>query len=251
MVTETRPLLPVPRPSLPATRPGVRGTPLQRAAWRALVALAACAWLPAAADIYSCRTEKGSTFTGDVPPPQCKRLEMRVLNPDGSLKRIIPAPLSKEEIKQRHDEEEARLKAEEEAHAQAARDRALLDTYTTAEEIEGARNRALASQNNLLKRATERIAQLQKERKHLDDEAEFYAKRALPGKLKEQFQTNATLMKQQDDQVEVIRQEIDRINSRYDGERRRFLELQGMAEKAMAERKRRADESAAEEQRAE
>jgi hypothetical protein len=194
----------------------------------------------ATADMYVCTNKAGRTVSGDLPPPDCKDRDIRVLNPDGSLQRVIPAPLTAQQRRERDAAEEARLRQEELDRAQSRRDRALMETYGSVEEIEFARKRSLAGRQMLVDRANERIAQYKKEKKRLDDEAEFYAKREMPAKLKEEFAANKTLTEQQEKTRADAQVEMKHINERFDADRRRYEEIQDMAAKATAAREREA-----------
>jgi hypothetical protein len=195
----------------------------------------------AAAQMFVCKKD-GHTITRDVPPPECKDVEVRELNVDGSLKRVIPAPLTREERRRRDQEEKARLLDEENERAQAYRDRALLETYGSIEEIEATRRRNLAGRQLLVDRADQRIAQYQREKKRLDEEAEFYAKKEMPTKLKDAFEANKVLVDQQQKTRADALVEMQRINERFDADVARYRELQEMAARAAAERERAADQ---------
>jgi len=203
-----------------------------------LLAMFAASAQAQASLLYVCTSATGHTISGDRPPPECKDREVRVLNPDGTVKQVISAPLTKEQRRAREEAEEARLRQEEAERAQARKDRALLETYGSADEIEASRARSLAARQVLVERSEQRIAQLQRERKRLDDEAEFYAKREMPPKLKGQFESNAALLKAQENARADALQEIQRLNERYDAEAKRYRELEALAARAAAARER-------------
>jgi hypothetical protein len=211
------------------------------AAIAALVSLSLCN-VVRAAETYVCTDRSGHTIAGPEPPPECRDRDVRVLNPDGSLKRIIPAPLTQEQRRKRDAEEELRMRQEESERAQARRDRALLETYSNVDEIDSARKRSLAGRQMLIDRADQRIAQYEKERKRLDDEAEFYVNRELPLKLKDAFEANKALVEQQEKTRADAQLEMKRINERFDAERRRYMELEEMAAEAAEARRREAKE---------
>jgi hypothetical protein len=196
----------------------------------------------AAAQMFVCTNSAGNTISGDRPPPECKDREVRVLNPDGTVRQVIAAPLTREQRRERAAAEELRQRQEEGERAQARRDRALLETYATVEEIESSRRRALAGRQMLVDRADQRIAQYQRERKRLDNEAEFYAKRDMPPKLKEAFEANKVLVQQQEKTRADALLEMQHINERFDAEKLRFQELEAMAAKAAEAREREANQ---------
>jgi len=193
---------------------------------------------------YTCVTKSGHNVRGDLPPPECKDRDVRVLNPDGSLKEIIPAPLTPEQRKKHREEEQVQRQEEEKERAQAQKDRSLLETYGSVEEIDSARDRAIYGRQGLINRAEQRLKQYERERKRLDDEAEFYAKREMPADLKQAYESNAALTKQQEKIRTDAQHEIEQIKERFAAERMRYLDLEEMAAKAAEARERKEREAA-------
>ena len=187
---------------------------------------------------YVCTTSSGHTISGDLPPPECKDREVRVLNPDGSVKQVIPAPLTREGRKKREEEESKRRQEEESERKQTQQDRSLLEAYGSVEEIDAARDRAIAGQQSLIERANSRLKQYEREKKRLDDEAEFYTKHEQPAQLKEQFETNAALTRQQEKARAAAEHEIEQIKDQFNARKKRYLELEQMAAEAAAARER-------------
>lgn len=201
--------------------------PDRDARWFGIVLVAAAlSALPvgARAQLYVCTTN-GRTLTGDLPPPECGNVEIRELNRDGSVKRVIEPPLTPEQKKARELEAKQRREREMQAQEQLRRDRALLETYASEDEIETNRDRTLAQRQALIVRANQQLKEFKMDRKRLDDESEFYAKRQLPEKLKRALDDNAALQQQQLHAIDDIRADMERINERYDAELRRFREL--------------------------
>lgn len=218
----------------------VRSISLRRPALLLAVTLGLTAGLAGTATaqyLYVCSAH-GHTISGGLPPPECKGEDIRELNPDGTLHKLIPAPLTQEQRKKRDQDEEARRKEEEQERAQSRKDRALLETYGSVSEIEAARSRSIANQQVLVDRADQRIEQYNRERKRLDNEAEFYAKREMPPKLKDAFEANKALIEQQQKVKAKVMQDIADLNTRYGAEIKRYQELEDMAAKAAAARER-------------
>lgn len=187
-----------------------------------LGALAAAA--SAQQSIFVCSDAKGRTISGDRPPAECVGA-IRELRSDGSVRRVIEPPLSAEQKAARAAEEKRQREEADRQRAQMRKDLALLETYASEEEIENARARALATRQALIERATRRMEEHRRERKKLDSEAEFYAKREMPDKLKRAFEGNAALMRSDEKIIADSRAEMQRINERFDGERKRWREL--------------------------
>lgn len=188
--------------------------------------LLACA-LPAQAQtsLYSCTTASGKNITADLPPPECHNRPIRELRPDGSTRRVIEPPLTPEQRAARDAEERRKLDEQERRRQQMRKDVALLETYGDEADIEDARVRALATREAVIERAHKRMDDLKAERKKLDDEKEFYAKRDMPEKLKRSFAGNAEAVEAQKKVIADAEAEKARVNARFDGEVKRFREL--------------------------
>jgi len=135
--------------------------------WLGIVlAAAAVSALPVAAraQLYVCTTN-GRTLTGDLPPPECGNVEIRELNRDGSVKRVIEPPLTPEQKKARELESKQRRERETQAQEQLRRDRALLETYASEDEIETSRDRTLAQRQALIDRANQQLKEFKMDRK--------------------------------------------------------------------------------------
>ncbi len=189
----------------------------------ALLALA----LPADgyAQLYVCKTPSGHTLTEDKPPAECGDSVIRELNRDGTVRRTIEPPLTPEQKAEREAENRRRHERELQAQEQMRKDRALLETYASEDEIEASRDRTLATRQTLIDRANQQLKEYRADRKHLDDEAEFYARRQMPDKLKRALQDNVDLQNQQLHAIEDIHSDMNHINERFDAELRRFREL--------------------------
>jgi len=188
----------------------------------ALAALSASAQTPTT--MFTC-VANGKTYSADRPPPECANSDMRELNRDGSVRRVIPRPLTIEEQRARALEAKKKLEEEERLLAQRRRDRALLEAYANDAEIEAARKKSLEGAEQAIKRSQERTDSLAKDRKRLDDEAEFYKKREQPDSLKRAFALNAQAVTAEERIMTEARGEVARINERFDAERKRYKEL--------------------------
>lgn len=188
------------------------------------VLLVAVASLAAQSSIYAC-TANGRTYSGDRPPPECANSDIRELNRDGSLRRVIPRPLTLDEQRARALEAKKRLEDEEKTMSQRRRDRSLLEAYANEEEIEAARLKALDSSNLVIARSTQRIENLKVEKKRLDDESEFYRKREVPENIKRGYILNTQSVSAEEKVIAEARAETQRINERFDAEKKRFREL--------------------------
>lgn len=192
----------------------------------ALAAPGAGAQQPApGGEIYTCIDNSGNRLTSDRPIPACLDRDQRVLNRDGSLRRIIPRQLTADE-RAAQEARERRLSAERNALREAIRaDRNLIQRYPDEGAHLRARSAALDTANEALTESRRRLAELAEERKPLLDEAEFYKGKTLPPKLKQQFDANDAAQDAQRSLVVRAEAEIVRINSFYDSELARLRKL--------------------------
>ncbi len=180
---------------------------------------------PASAQLFVCTDARGRTISGDRPPPECAERPVRELRSDGSVKRVIEPPPSAEQKAARDAEEKRRREDAEKHRVSMRKDLALLDAYASEAEIETVRQRALASRQVMIERSLQRLEEHTREKKKLDSEAEFYTKRPMPDSLKRQFETNASLIRSEERIIRDVRADMERINERYDGEKKRWREL--------------------------
>jgi hypothetical protein len=183
-----------------------------------------------APQIYTCTDASGKKLTSDRPIPECNNREQRVLNADGSVRRVLGPTLTADE----RSEAEAR---ERDAAADRARkleairrDRNLLARFPNEAAHRKARSAALDDVNNALRISEARLVALARERKPLTDEVEFYVGKPLPIKLRAQLDANDALVDAQRALVQNQKLETVRIDALYDAELVRLKLLWGGAQ---------------------
>lgn len=192
----------------------------------------AAAWAQQAAAplIYTCTNAAGKKLTSDRLIPECNDREQRVLNSDGSVRKVIGPTLTSDE----RATAEAREKALEVARATQAEavraDRNLLNRFPNETAHNKARAKALDNIKGSLKVSEDRVAALAKERKPLTDEAEFYVGKPLPAKLKSQLDANDAAVDAQKVLVQNQKLEAVRIEQNFDAELERLKKLWGGAQ---------------------
>lgn len=199
--------------------------------WMALAGLAAP--LPAqqapapAAGIYSCTDAKGRKLTSDRPIPECLDREQKVLNPSGTVRTIVPPSLTGPEraaleAKQRREAEERARQAEEKR-----RERALVLRYPNKAMHDKERAEALAQIEVVRQAALNRVKELQRQRRELEQELEFYASdpSRVPPSLKRLIDENAQSLAVQERFIADQDAEKARVNARFDEELARLQQL--------------------------
>ncbi len=181
--------------------------------------------LAAPGEIYSCVDANGNKLTSDRPIAACANREQRVLNADGSLRKIVPPTQTADE---RAEAEAAERRAAIERAAQQdaiRRDRNMLNRFPNAAAHQRAREAALDDVHKAVRNSEERLKLLAAERKPLLDEAEFYVGRELPAKLRQGLDGNDASVEAQRTLVVNQESEIVRINKLYDVELERLKRL--------------------------
>jgi hypothetical protein len=195
----------------------------------AFLCLMLIAVAPAAAQqrMYKCVDAKGNVYYTQVPPAQCLGRETQELNKSGMvIRRNKPASVLTPE-QQRAQEAAGKKKIEEKEQAKEERRKnlALLNTYPSENDIDDARARALREAQGAIADTEKHILEAQKRKKDLEKEKEFYLKKPLPAKLKRSITDNEIEIKNQTGLLEVKKKEIDKINAKYDEDKRRYREL--------------------------
>lgn len=188
----------------------------------------AIAALPFVADAqsYRCVGKDGKKYYGQSLPPQCLGQPAEQLNAQGMVvKRIDPQASAAERATKQADDVE-RKKREALSKEEGRRNRALLATYTSDKDIEGARARALQDNQSAVKEIERKIAAMKKRQGDLEKELKAQKGKDKPPAKLEQDITNAEIdLKAQEGLLAAKRKEVDSINAKYDDDKKRYLEL--------------------------
>ncbi|HVP08507.1 MAG TPA: hypothetical protein VMT02_03215 [Burkholderiales bacterium] len=173
--------------------------------------VAALAMLPAVAlaQSYRCVGADGKKYYGQAVPPQCVGQPVEQLDSRGVVVKRIDAVRSAEDRAKQEAEEAERKKQAAAAKEQSRKDNALLSSYTSEQDIEIARSRALEGSQRAAKDLEQSIAALKKRRG-----APSADTRAIDADLKTQ---EAALAARQKD--------MTAINARYDEDKKRYIEI--------------------------
>ena len=179
---------------------------------------------PSRGSVFCCM-DNGHQVCGDVLPMQCFGKSYREMSPQGTVRRLVEAPLTPEQLARRDAEERARRTELARQRAELRRNQSLLETYSSVADIEARRDRAVEGVDQDLKRAEARHTQLQKKRESLSREAEFYQKRPMPIPLAAALRESDSELAAQASVIEAKKREIDAIRSRYEQDRLRYIKL--------------------------
>jgi hypothetical protein len=177
--------------------------------------------------IYSCVDAHGRTLTADRPIAECSDREQRELSPSGLTKRKVEPTYSAHEMAEREDR--ARDAAVQTARAtdERRRERALLMRYPNPAAHDRERNEALVQVDTVIQAAKKRVAELNEDRKKIDEELEFYKKDTskAPGSLRRKVEDNTQSVSVQTRFIAEQEEEKKKVNARFDEERARLQAL--------------------------
>jgi hypothetical protein len=179
----------------------------------------------AAGPIYSCIDANGKRLTSDRPIAECSTREQRILNPDGSVRKVVPPTMTAEERAEAEAREREAAAAKVAQQDAIRRDRNLMARFPNEAAHNKARNAALDDVRAAGVLTEKRLAVLALERKPLIDEAEFYVGKQMPAKLKSQLDANDAATEAQRALIQNQQAEIGRINALYDTELVRLKKL--------------------------
>jgi len=180
----------------------------------------------AEAQSYRCVGKDGKKYYGQSVPPQCLGMPVEELNSQGMVTKRFDAAASAAEREKKAAEEEERKKREIVTKEEGRRTRALLATYTSEKEIENARARALQENQVAVKDVEGKIVLLKKRQADLTKELDFFqGKNKPPAKLEQDIKNAEIDLKAQEGLLATKKKEVDSINSRYDDDKKRYVEL--------------------------
>jgi hypothetical protein len=190
-----------------------------------IIAIAAVPML-AQAQSYRCVGKDGKKYYGQSVPPQCLGMPVEQLNSQGMVTKRFDAAASAAEREKKLAEEEERKKREAISKEDGRRNRALLATYTSAKDIDDARGRALQENEAAVTDIQRRIDALKKRQGDLKKELDFFqGKNNPPAKLSDDIRNVDFDIKTQEELMAAKKKEVAQINSRYDDDKKRYVEL--------------------------
>ncbi len=171
---------------------------------------------PSATQVFTCVNAAGRSLTSDRLIGDCMDREQRVLSRDGTLIRIVPPSLTADERAEK-EARDRKVAAEREARMEAIRrDRNLMQRFPNVAAHHKAREQALEVTQYAIAQSEARLADLERERKPLLDETEFYKGKALPGKLKGQLDAVDAATAAQKQLLATQKAELERASKIYD-----------------------------------
>ena len=115
--------------------------------------------------VFRCKDHNGQTHYGDSMPPQCAGLDTEVLNENGIQVRLIEGEATRAK---RLEREAAEAKIRKEREQRALRDRTLIETYLSVEDIERLRDQRLEQLDAMYRVTEQNISNLRERQTRLE-----------------------------------------------------------------------------------
>lgn len=194
--------------------------------------------------IFVCTDDNGRVISSDQPISDCARRSMRELNRDGSLRRIVPPPQTRQQEKEAARQALLQQEKERIQRAQQAHDRHLLLTYQDEsdlrnrqkqaislidEEIEAARRRVMVLNENL---------QVERERAKAWQAQQENPKTRLPFAQQQRLSSIANAILAEDALIKERQTERERVDKDYEMKAKRLNELLNASPQTAAASKR-------------
>ena len=181
---------------------------------------------------FRCKDRNGQTFYGDSMPPECAGLDTEVLNDRGMQVRLIEGEATR---LKRLEREAVEAKVRAEKAERALRDRTLIETYLTVEDIERLRNQRLDQLNAQYRVTEQNIANLRERQTRLEAQIARFkpysdnpSAPALPEHLAAELVSSVNGMRVYEESLASNRKEQAQLNEQFDADVKRFKELKGL-----------------------
>jgi len=161
----------------------------------------------------------------DQMPPEAVNKGTVVFDKQGRPVKKIEATPTAEQVKAKELEDE-RLKAmARQRDEQTRKDLALLQSYTSEQEIDFARTRAISTVESQLKSAESYSADLRRRQAEIEKQKVALAGKPVPPALENELVSLSNELGRQDGLIAQKRDEVATINARYDNDKRRWQEI--------------------------
>jgi hypothetical protein len=181
---------------------------------------------------FRCKDRNGQTQYGDSMPPECVGQDTEVLNDHGMQVRLIEGEATRQKRLQREVEEG---KVRKEKEQRALRDRTLIDTFLTVEDIERLRDSRLEQLTAQYHLTEQNIANLRERQSRLQAQvARFkpYSDKPnappLPDNLASEMVNTVNGLRVYQQSLNSNRKEQADLTAQFDSDIKRFKELKGI-----------------------
>ncbi len=198
------------------------------------VCLAAGAQAAAAAGMYKWTDEKGAVHYSDQMPPDAVNKGAVMFDKKGrQVKKIEPAP-TPDQIEAKKLEDDKQKEITRQRDERTRKDLALLQSYTSENEIELARSRAISAVSNQIKSAEIYTGDLTRRQQDLEKQKAALGGKPMPAALETELTSLNDEIARQGRLLVQKKDELATVNARYDVDKRRWQEIKSDQSRAAA-----------------
>jgi len=186
----------------------------------------------AQAATYKWVDDQGIVHYSDKVPPEAATKGATVLDKQGLAVKKIALALTPEQLKAKADaDEQARIKARA-LEDQARKDRALMQSYTTEQEIDVAKNRALGTIDSQIKSAQAYSADLTRRQEDLKKRKASFGSKPVPADVERDLNTIDVELARQSALIQQKTEEIATVTAKYDTDKKRWQDIKADQQRA-------------------
>lgn len=176
--------------------------------------------------VFTCTDSSGRKLTSDRPIAACMDREQREILSNGTT-RTIPPKATARELQAQEEARRIELEKKRAEKRERAAMRALLTRYPDRATFDAARAEALKPPTEAAHAAEKRMAELEAERKPINQEMEFYGhdRSRAPAELRRKLDANESALTVQKLAISNQKAEISRINARFDQDLAKLQQL--------------------------
>jgi hypothetical protein len=187
-----------------------------------------------AAGTYKWTDEQGVVHYSDKAPPETPAKGATMLDKQGRQVKKIDPPLTVEQVKTKADEEERQRGLAKTKDDQARKDRALMQSYTSENEIDIARSRAISTLESQIKSAEAFSADLTRRQKNVAKQKAGYGGKPIPIEIEREATAIANELSRQAILIRQKQEELTQVTAKYDTITQRWREILADQERAAA-----------------
>ena len=187
-----------------------------------------------AAGMYKWTDEKGIVHYSDQMPPEAVNKGTIVMDKQGRPLKKIEATPTPEQQKAKEQEDERQKSIVRQRDEQTRKDQALLQSYTSEDEIEFARGRAISAVTIQIKSAEDYTAGLARRQQELEKQKAELAGKPMSAALENELTSLNNELGRQRGLMALRKNELATISARYDVDKRRWQEIKADQSRAAA-----------------
>jgi len=179
----------------------------------------------ASAAMYKWVDEKGVVhYTDKMPPEAVDRGNVELSKQGVPIKKIDPS-LTPEQRRAKEQEEERKRAIAKQQEDTARRDRALLASYTSENEIDLARQRALNAIESVMRSSAAYVESINKRKTEVQEKIATFKDRPVPPVLERERDSLNEELDRQREVLAIKRNEAAAVTAKYDADKARWREI--------------------------